>query len=87
MTAANFKIKVQQAASGTDSYYEAQSTTITTKLMSTGVVASSTNYIAIIEGHCEPSAGGTLQLRVETEVNASNVIIANTGAGYAIDCG
>ena len=87
MTNANFTTKVQQAANGTDQFYEQSSTTLTTQAPSASVVAATTNYIAIIEGFCTPPADGTLQLRVRSEVNLSQVTVANSGVGVLFDAG
>ena len=62
-------------------------TALTTVLVSASVVAQATDYIAQIEGFCQPSAGGTLQLQVRSEVNASQVTVQNTGIGFLVDAG
>jgi hypothetical protein len=43
--------------------------------------------MAIIEGFCEPSANGSLQLRCRSEVNGFQITIKNSGVGYLIDAG
>jgi hypothetical protein len=60
---------------------------LTTVLVSGSVVAAATDYIAKIEGFCEPSADGTLQLRCRSEVNGSQITIQNTGIGFLVDAG
>ena len=87
MTAANWKVSIRQAAAGTDQTYEDSTTALTTTLVSASVIAAATDYIAIIEGFCEPSASGTLQLHCRSEVNASTITIQNTGVGSLIDAG
>jgi hypothetical protein len=88
MTASNYKVEIRQAAAGTDQMYtNSVSGNLTTVLVSASVIAATTDYIASIEGFCEPSASGTLQLRTRSEVNASQITIQNTGVGFLVDCG
>lgn len=87
MTAARWKIEVRQAAAGTDSFFEDQAAAITTVLVATAAEVANTDYMAVIEGFCQPSAGGTLQLQVRSEVNASQVTVQNTGIGMLVDAG
>jgi hypothetical protein len=88
MTASNYKVEIRQAAAGTDQMYtNSVVNNLTTVLVSASVVAASTDYIAQIEGFCQPSADGTLQLRCRSEVNASQITIQNTGIGFLVDCG
>lgn len=87
MTHANFYSMVQQAANGTAKFYAQQSTTLTTQAPSASVIATGTDYIAFVEGFCQPSAGGTLQLRVRSEINASVVTVAAYGVGLLTDLG
>jgi hypothetical protein len=88
MTASNYKVEIRQAAAGTDQMYtNSVSGNLTTVLVSGSVIAATTDYIASIEGFCEPSASGTLQLRTRSEVNASQITIQNTGVGFLVDCG
>ena len=88
MTASNWKVEIRQAAAGTDQMYTNSAVNdLTTVLTSASVVASATNYIAQCEGFCEPSASGTLQLRCRSEVNGSQITIANTGIGFLVDAG
>jgi len=63
MTAANWKVSIVQGNAGTDQTYENSATSLTTVLVSASVAAANTDYMAIIEGFCEPSANGSLQLR------------------------
>jgi collagen type VII alpha len=84
MTFAEWKVKNQQAAGGTDQYYENSSNTITTVLVSASVVGANTDYIFIIEGICQPSANGTLQLQCRSEVALSQITVKN-GVGYLIN--
>ena len=87
MTAANWKVEIRQAAAGTDQMYTNSATTLTTVLVSASVIAATTDYIASIEGFCQPSAGGTLQLQCRSEVNGSQVTVQNTGIGILVDAG
>ena len=87
MTAANWKASIRQGAAGTDMTYENSATSLTTELINVSVVAANTDYMAIIEGFCEPSADGSLQLQCRSEVNGSQVMIKNSGIGYLIDAG
>jgi len=48
-------------------------------LVSASVAAANTDYMAIIEGLCEASANGSLQLRCRSEVNGSQITIKNSG--------
>jgi hypothetical protein len=87
MTAANYKVEIRQAAAGTDQMYTNSATALTTVLVSASVIAATTDYIASIEGFCQPSADGTLQLRCRSEVNGSQITIQNTGIGFLVDAG
>ena len=87
MTAANWKVSIAQGSAGTDQTYENSATSLTAVLVSASVPAANTDYMAIIEGFCEPSANGKLQLRCRSEVNGSQITIKNSGVGYLIDAG
>jgi hypothetical protein len=87
MTSARVKARIRQAAAGTDSFFEDQAAAVTTALVSTGVEVANTDYYAEIEGFCTPSANGTLQLQVRSEVNASQVTVQNQGMGMLVDAG
>jgi len=87
MTAANYKVEIRQAAAGTDQMYTNSAAALTTVLVSASVIAATTDYIASIEGFCQPSADGTLQLRCRSEVNGSQITIQNTGIGFLVDAG
>jgi hypothetical protein len=50
-------------------------------VIGTGVQAANTNYLAIISGQCTPSANGTLQARVRSEINASTVTVKAGSCG------
>ncbi|MDO8970728.1 MAG: hypothetical protein Q7U74_08575, partial [Saprospiraceae bacterium] len=73
MTAVNWKVSIRQGNAGTDQTYENSATSLTTVLVSASVAAANTDYMAIIEGFCEPSANGSLQLRCRSEVNGSQI--------------
>lgn len=79
--------QMQQAAAGTDQFFQGTSLALTTVVTSTGVVAATTNYAWMVEGVLLPSAGGTIQLQYRSEVNTSNVTVQNTGVGILTDCG
>ena len=88
MTASNYKVEIMQAAAGTDQMYtNSVVNNLTTVLVSASAIALGTDYIASIEGFCQPSADGTLQLRCRSEVNASQITIQNTGIGFLVDAG
>lgn len=87
MSFANWKVKIRQAAAGTDSYYENDGTALTTILVATATLAANTDYLAIVEGYCEPTENGTLQLQVRSEINASQVLVKNQGIGFLVDAG
>lgn len=78
---------IQTAAAGTDHIHEVTSTALATNLVSPAVVAAATTYLAVVEAVVQASAGGTLQLRFLSEVNASQVSVLNGAAGYLMDCG
>lgn len=85
MTFSHFKIKNQQGNAGTDQYYESSSDDdLTAVLVNASVIANNTDYIFIIEGICQPSANGTLQLRCRSEVDTSQITVKN-GIGYLVD--
>ena len=83
----NWKVSIRQGSAGTDHTFENSKTSLTTVLVSTSVAAANTDYMAIIEDFCEPSANGSLQLRCRSEVNGSQISIKNSGVGYLIDVG
>lgn len=87
VTAANWQIRVRQAAAGTDSFYENFSTSLTTALLSASTQTATTDYLARIEGFCQPGADGTLQLQVRTEADGSAVTISQYGIGVLFDAG
>jgi len=87
MSFANWKIKCRQAAAGTDAYYENDGLALTTILVSTAMLAANIDYLFIVEGFCEPSENGTIQLQVRSEVNASQVTVKNQGIGFLVDAG
>lgn len=87
MTYSWFRIENQQGAAGVDQMYQNTNGTLTNVLVSASVAAANTNYLAVIEGYCEPSADGTLQLRTRSEVNASQVTVQNGGIGILVDAG
>ena len=87
MTAANWKVSITQGNAGTDQTFENSATSLTTVLVSASVAAANTDYMAIIEGFCEPSANGSLQLRCRSEVNGPQITIKSSGVGYLIDAG
>lgn len=85
MTFSHFKIKNQAGNAGTDQYYEnSQDDDLTAVLVSGSIVATATDYIFIVEGICQPSANGTLQLRFRPELNTIATVIKN-GVGFLID--
>lgn len=72
-------VDIVQAASGTDQVFQNNATALTTVLVATATLATGTSYTWQVEGFLQPSAGGTLQLRVRSEVNASQVTV-NAGS-------
>lgn len=82
-----WRIAVQQAASGTDSYYNASANALATNLVNASAVAINTDYYFEVEGIILPSAAGTLQLRGRSEVASSNILISNGAIGILTDCG
>ena len=87
ITRASWRARIRQAANGTDSFYEGDAQALTTVTVSTAVVAANTDYAWEIEGVVQPSADGTLQLRVRSEVNSSQVTVQDVGVGFLIDAG
>lgn len=87
MTAENWLATIRAGTAGSDATYQNSSTTLTAVIVSNGLVTLNTDQIAVIEGFCEPSENGTLQLQCVSEVNGSQVTVQNTGVGYLIDAG
>lgn len=87
MTSANWRAEIQRNAPGTDQMHQDSRLVLTQFFSSPSVVAANTDYIAVIEGFCEPSANGTLQLGALSEVSGSQITIQNTGVGFLIDAG
>lgn len=59
------------AADGSDAVFQGALTSSGDSVLSTGVPAANTDYLAVIEGVIVPSASGTLQLQFATEVAGS----------------
>lgn len=72
-------VDIAQAGAGTDQRYQANATALTSTLVATATLATGTDYVWSVEGFLQPSAGGTLQLRVRSEVNGSQVTV-NAGS-------
>ena len=87
MTSENWMATIRAGAAGSDSMYQNSSTALTSVIVSNGIVAVNNDQIAVIEGFCEPSENGTLQLRCRSEVDGSQITVQNTGVGYLIDAG
>lgn len=85
LVAGNWIGLITTGGTGTAMLHQQANTTLGT-VLSLGVAAANTDYIAILEGFFEPSADGVLQLRCRTEVDGSQVTVQNTGAGYLIEC-
>jgi hypothetical protein len=86
LTSGQWRVEIQQGGSGTSQYWN-QSGTFGITGLSQSVVSANTNYIASAEGHFEPSADGTLQVRFRTEVEGSTVTAINAGIAWLIDAG
>ena len=78
-TYCNWNVQIQQAAAGTDMMFTNTATALSSVLVSASVVATATTYAWEVEGFVQPSAAGTLQLQVRSEVNASQVTV-NAGS-------
>lgn len=65
------------AADGTASFFQGTINSSGDSVMSTGTPAATTIHTAFIEGQIIPSAAGVVQLRVASEVNASNIVLKN----------
>jgi len=57
---------------------------MTAPLTSDGVLVAGQDYEATIEGFCDPTANGNLQLRVATEVAGQVVTVQNSGVGFCV---
>jgi hypothetical protein len=87
MTASQHRVEIQQGGAGTDMFYtNIAFNNLATKLTSASVAANNTTGIAFIEGHCNPSNNGAIQLQSFPEVNNS-VTINNLGMGFMVDAG
>lgn len=87
MTNVNWQVATPSAAVGPDQLWTANATALATVLVSPGVVATNTTYLATITGVFTPSAGGTLQLQFRSEVNSSQVSVLDGAAMSIVDCG
>lgn len=87
MTDANYQVSIQQAGAGTDQMYQNATSNLATVLVNTAVAGANTDFMAIIQGFCTPSASGNLQLRTRSEVSGSQITVQNTGIGYLVDAG
>lgn len=59
----------------------------TTVVSSSSTTATGTNYMAMVEIICQPSADGTLQLTVAPELNGATLTVPNMGIGILFDLG
>jgi hypothetical protein len=69
------------AVDGTAAFWHGRITASGDSVVSAGVEAINTDYVAVIEGVIVPSANGTLQLQHATEVNTSNVLVRQGSYG------
>lgn len=87
MTTSHFKIEIQQGGAGTDMFYTNTAFgNMATRLTSASVSNINDNRLAIVEGYCNPSANGTVQLQTAPEVN-NNVSVLDVGVGFMVDAG
>jgi len=77
MSAAGWSASIRSAANGTDAFFESTQSALTTEIVSPGVPAQDTDYLAVVEGFFIPSARGTVRLRARSEVAGSNVRVTN----------
>lgn len=69
--------RIPFAVDGSDAVFEGEITTSGDSVLTTAVVAATTDYLAVIEGVILPSANGTVQLQARTEVAASAATVRN----------
>lgn len=86
LTSGKWHADIQQGSTGTDQLFQ-QNSAFGSALVSASVVAADTEYSAWIEGFCQFSADGTVQLRTRTEVDASQITVVAGGAGFCVDLG
>jgi hypothetical protein len=84
MASERFSVQIQAAVGGAPFVFWASTDIMTNLLISAEVVAPNTDYEAVIEGFCSPTANGNLQLRVASEVALSQITIPNTGVGFGV---
>jgi hypothetical protein len=84
MTSERFSVQIQAALAGALFVFWDSTEPMTTQLISAETLVANTNYEAVVEGFCEPSANGNLQLQFASEVALSQVMIRNTGIGFCV---
>ena len=78
----SYKARIPAAADGVAGEFQGWGTTSGDVITATGVQAANTTYLATVEGVLRTgAAGGTLQLQVGTEVNASAITIKAYSGG------
>lgn len=69
------RVRIPQAADGTDAVLEGELTASGDEVLSTAVQAAATTYLARLEGVIVPSAAGTLQLTFRSENAGTTVAV------------
>lgn len=84
MTSNSMRVKIRQAAAGTDAYFEGDGP-MGTNIQSGSVLAATTDYHFEIEAMFQPSADGTVQLQSRSEVASSAATVRAGTVGTLID--
>ena len=79
-----YTAKIPHAADGSDSHWEGHGTASDDPILSTGVQAANTDYLAQVQGVLTPSSDGTIQLRFRTEVANSRVSLRAGSWGWLL---
>ena len=70
-------VVIPLAGDGAGAFFEGVINSSGDSVISTATPVLGVIYLATIEGQIIPSAGGTVQLQVSSEVNASNIVVKN----------
>lgn len=81
-----YEASIPLAADGTGGVFHGHGTSSGDLILSTGVQAANTVYVARLYGLCRPTANGNVQLQFRSEVNGS-AVTAKQGSGGILTWG
>jgi hypothetical protein len=82
-----YRVRIQQAAAGTDQYYEGTAAAVNTAITSASVAATNTPYLWEIEGFFQPSTNTTIQPAFRPETNGQTATLRAGSLGILTEIG